>query len=69
VGVADEDWGEIPVAYVTLKGQATAEDILATANAALGKTQRLKGLKILPEMPRSAIGKILKRELREQWQS
>jgi len=69
VGVADADWGEIPVAYVTLKGQATAEDILATANAALGKTQRLKGLKILPEMPRSAIGKILKRELREQWQS
>ena len=69
VGVPDADWGEIPVAYVTLKAQATADDILAGANAMLGKTQRLKGLKILPEMPRSAIGKILKRELREQWDS
>jgi long-chain acyl-CoA synthetase len=33
-------------------------------NARLGKTQRLSELTIVESLPRSAIGKILKRELR-----
>ena len=34
-------------------------------NAKLGKTQRLSELTIVDSLPRSAIGKILKRELRD----
>jgi acyl-coenzyme A synthetase/AMP-(fatty) acid ligase len=34
-------------------------------NAQLGRTQRLSRLHFLDALPRSAIGKILKRELRE----
>jgi acyl-CoA synthetase (AMP-forming)/AMP-acid ligase II len=34
-------------------------------NARLGKTQRLSGLTIVDSLPRSAIGKVLKRELRD----
>ena len=37
------------------------------SNALLGKTQRLSAVLAIDELPRSAIGKILKRELREQW--
>ena len=40
--------------------------ILQWANQRLGKTQRLAGLRVVSELPRSPIGKILKRELRDR---
>jgi acyl-coenzyme A synthetase/AMP-(fatty) acid ligase len=39
----------------------------AWANERLGRTQRLAALMAVEELPRSAIGKVLKRELRERW--
>ena len=36
-------------------------------NARVGKTQRLADLRLLDELPRSAIGKVLKRELRDTY--
>ena len=36
-------------------------------NARVGKTQRLADLECVDELPRSAIGKVLKRELRERY--
>jgi long-chain acyl-CoA synthetase len=67
VGVPSEQWGETPVAFVVRReGDATTEDaLLQWANAQLGKTQRLARLHFIDELPRSAIGKVLKRELRE----
>jgi len=35
----------------------------------VGKTQRLSALQFTEELPRSAIGKVLKRELRDGWQA
>jgi len=69
VGVPSAEWGETPVAFVVLQPghSETAEDVRGWANAQVGKTQRLSGLRLLPELPRSAIGKVLKRELRERW--
>ncbi len=43
------------------------EVIRAWLNDRVGKTQRLSGLKLVDELPRSAIGKVLKRELRDAW--
>jgi acyl-coenzyme A synthetase/AMP-(fatty) acid ligase len=37
-------------------------------NARVGKTQRLAALHFADELPRSAIGKVLKRELRERYE-
>ena len=67
VGVPSEQWGETPVAFVVRReGDGTTEDaLLQWANAQLGKTQRLARLRFIDELPRSAIGKVLKRELRE----
>jgi len=65
--VASVQWGETPAAFVVLKpGQPVSSDeLLQWTNAQLGKTQRLGSLQFLDELPRSAIGKILKRELRD----
>ena len=67
VGVPSEQWGETPVAFVVRReGDATTEDaLLQWTNEQLGKTQRLARLHFIDELPRSAIGKVLKRELRE----
>ncbi|MFN7324733.1 MAG: class I adenylate-forming enzyme family protein, partial [Sphingomonadales bacterium] len=66
IGMASERWGETPVGFVSgAKGvQLDTADLLATANAQLGKTQRLSALHQIDEMPRSHIGKLLKTDLR-----
>ncbi|MDP9901331.1 class I adenylate-forming enzyme family protein [Variovorax ginsengisoli] len=67
VGAPSVQWGETPEGYVVRRdGHAVdAAELLAWANAQLGKTQRLARLHFIDELPRSAIGKVLKRELRE----
>ena len=65
VGVPSEQWGETPVAFVVLKKDFPAEKILAWANQKLGKTQRISAIRVIDALPRSAIGKVLKRELRD----
>jgi long-chain acyl-CoA synthetase len=70
VGVHSEDWGETPVAFVVLKETAkvTTEDLKAWLNQQLGKTQRVVALVKLDELPRSHIGKILKKDLKNMWE-
>jgi acyl-CoA synthetase (AMP-forming)/AMP-acid ligase II len=69
VGAPSDRWGETPVGFVTLKAgtSSTADQIKDWANARLGKTQRLAALNLIDVLPRSAIGKVLKRELRDQF--
>jgi long-chain acyl-CoA synthetase len=70
VGVPSEAWGESPVAFVVPGADApSADDLRAWANERLGKTQRLVDLRYLPELPRSDIGKVLKRQLREGYRA
>lgn len=67
VGVPSEAWGETPVGFfVPRQAQADEAAILQWTNARLGKTQRLAALHPVGELPRSAIGKVLKRELRDR---
>ena len=70
VGVPSEAWGETPVAfYVPVPGaEVEPQAILDWVNARVGRTQRLSGIELVAELPRSAIGKVLKRELRDRWQ-
>jgi acyl-CoA synthetase (AMP-forming)/AMP-acid ligase II len=62
-------WGETPVAFVVLApGQTEPAEALRTfANARLGSTQRLADVTVIPALPRSPIGKVLKRELRTMY--
>ncbi|MEP7067751.1 MAG: class I adenylate-forming enzyme family protein [Usitatibacter sp.] len=67
VGVASQRWGETPVAFVVRRegGELEADALRSWANARLGATQRIAAVEIVPRLPRSPIGKVLKRELRE----
>ena len=68
IGVPSEKWGETPFAVIVLADRTVdPQMILAQANAQLGKTQRISGIAVTDELPRSPIGKVLKRELRDQF--
>lgn len=67
IGAPSAAWGETPVGFYVPADDTPSGDILAAVNATLGKTQRLSALIALDELPRSAIGKVLKRELRDQY--
>lgn len=70
VGVPSREWGETPAAFVVLRpGFAVeAEALRQWLNARVGKTQRLSFLTLVDSLPRSSIGKVLKRELRDSFQ-
>jgi acyl-CoA synthetase (AMP-forming)/AMP-acid ligase II len=65
-GVPSAQWGETPVAFVVCRPDAVikAEQLLQWVNNRVSKTQRLAKLVFMAELPRSPIGKVLKRELR-----
>ena len=70
-GVPSERWGETPVAAVVAEPghPLSAAALRDTVNARLGRTQRLADVRIVDQLPRNAIGKVLKRELRETFGS
>jgi len=66
IAIPSREWGETPLGLVVPKpgAAADAEAIRDWANAQLGKTQRLSAVELRDDLPRSEIGKVLKRELR-----
>ena len=76
VGVPSERWGETPVAFVVPRAgpgqrdsRPTPGELLLWSNSRLAKLQRLHSIEFIAELPRSAIGKVLKRELRQRFQA
>ncbi len=69
-GAADEHWGEIPIAAVVLHaGQiVVAQELMNWTNERVGaKFQRIRDVVILEAFPRNVAGKVLKRELRDDY--
>lgn len=67
VGKPDPKGGEAPVAFVELvKGeQATKEEILEHTNSKIAHYKKVRDVIFLDQIPVSAAGKVLKKELRE----
>ncbi len=68
VGVPDAYKGEIPKAYVKLKAGApplTLDDLKAFLKDRLGKHEMVGALEIRDALPKTAVGKISKKDLRE----
>ncbi len=68
VGVPDPKWGEVGKAFVVLKKgeDATPEDILGFLSGKLGRYKIPKHIEFVDALPKSGVGKILKRVLRER---
>jgi acyl-CoA synthetase (AMP-forming)/AMP-acid ligase II len=69
VGVPDQKWGEAIKAVVELKpGQSLdTDELIAHCKAEIGSVKAPKTVDIIDEIPRSPVGKVLKRELRDKY--
>jgi acyl-CoA synthetase (AMP-forming)/AMP-acid ligase II len=69
IGVPDEKWGEAVKAVVELAPGASvgAAELIALCRDALGGVMAPKSVDFVTVLPRSAVGKVLKRELRERY--
>jgi long-chain acyl-CoA synthetase len=67
IGVPSQKWGEEPLALVVIEREsAIAEpELLEWANQRLGKSQRIARLELREHLPKSDLGKTLKRQLRD----
>jgi acyl-CoA synthetase (AMP-forming)/AMP-acid ligase II len=69
IGVADMDWGERVRAIVVLKeGRTTSEvELIEYSRQRLASFKKPESVVFTDEIPRNALGKVLKRVLREQY--
>jgi fatty-acyl-CoA synthase len=63
VGVPDEQWGEVGVAFVVADG-VLEEELLEWCRARLARFKVPKSCRCVGEIPRNAMGKVQKQELR-----
>ena len=62
----DEQAGEVPKAFVVLKKEATAEEIMEFVADRVAPYKRIKEVEFVTEIPRNPAGKILRRVLKER---
>jgi acyl-CoA synthetase (AMP-forming)/AMP-acid ligase II len=70
IGVPDEDWGEVPKAICVVKEgceDCTPEEVMEYCRQNLASYKRPRSVIFVKELPRSSVGKVLKRVLREDY--
>ncbi len=68
IGVPDDEAGEIPKAFIALKPgvEATAEEIQEFVASQVASYKKIRLIEFIDVIPKSASGKILRRELRDR---
>ncbi len=66
IPIPDVDAGEIPKAFVVLKGEATADELMAFVAQHVAPHKKVRQLEFVAQIPKSTSGKILRRVLVEQ---
>jgi acyl-CoA synthetase (AMP-forming)/AMP-acid ligase II len=72
IGVPDEKWGEAVKAVVELNAgqRVSAEELIALCKERLGSVKAPKSVDFVDALPRSPVGKVLKKDLRARyWQN
>ena len=69
IGVPDEKWGEAVKAVVELKQgeRVSGDDLIALCKQELSAYKAPKTVEFWDELPRSGVGKVLKRKVRERY--
>lgn len=69
IGVPDEKWGEAVKAVIELRpGQSvTPQDLIGFVKERLGSVKAPKDVEIVEQLPRSTVGKVLKKEVRKKY--
>ncbi|WP_155592923.1 o-succinylbenzoate--CoA ligase [Lysinibacillus cavernae] len=67
IGVPDEKWGEIPKAYIVVKPEVsiTEAEIMAFCKENLASYKAVKEVEFVEQLPRNAVGKLLKHQLKQ----
>ncbi len=69
IGIRHDKWGEVPAAIIRVKPEVSVatDELMKWVNARVAKHQRLAAVWIADRpLPRNALGKVLKRELRSE---
>lgn len=66
IGVPNEKWGEVPRAYIVIKEgqQLTEHEVIAFCKEKLASYKAVKEVAFIEQLPRNAVGKILKTHLK-----
>lgn len=69
IGVPDEKWGEAVKAVVELNAghTVTAQELIALCKEKLGSVMAPKTVDFIAQLPRSMVGKVLKKDLRAEY--
>ncbi|CAG9182238.1 Long-chain-fatty-acid--CoA ligase [Cupriavidus laharis] len=69
IGVPDEKWGEAVKAVVELNAgkSVSADELIALCKEKLGSVKAPKSIEFVAALPRSTVGKVLKKDLRDQY--
>ena len=69
IGVYDEEWGELPKAVCVLRkgAKATDAEIMEYCRTRLASFKRPRAVIFVAELPRNPMGKIIKKQLRDQY--
>lgn len=63
IGVADEEAGEVPKAFIVAKGSLTEEEVTRFLEERVAPYKRVRAFEWVEEIPKSSSGKILRRVL------
>ncbi|CAG7836377.1 unnamed protein product, partial [Allacma fusca] len=70
IGIPDERSGELPRAYIVSKGQVTDKEIQAFLKGRVAEHKQLDGgVEFVESIPKSASGKILRREIMQMYKN
>jgi acyl-coenzyme A synthetase/AMP-(fatty) acid ligase len=66
VPLENEEAGQVPKAFVVLKGDATPDDLMRFVAERVAPYKRVRAVEVIDQIPKSASGKILRRVLTSQ---
>ena len=69
IAVPDAEFGQQPFAFVVLKrGEtATPDEVMEFCRERIASFKRPRGVEFIDELPRSPVGKVLRKKLRERY--